>query len=211
MSYNQGRESRKQRITKKHNGGWGSSSQDFARLAFMLFEQSACYAKKVDGNCSIYTLSGIPMLFSALRCLLVELNMGMHSQKQIVSSGNIATSANDVYLIVNNYKLPKDLKEELRYLAEIRNEIIHPSHMPTGTDDNTPLYLNIVKEKGLLQSTGGSSDYTWISQLQSHKLFQWAFEIIASTTDLLLKQHEVSKYIHDGISESYGRFRSVDF
>lgn len=59
-----------------HSGAWGTSSQDFIHLANLLFEKSAAYAKHVDGNCSIYTWAGIPMLFSALRCLLVELNEG---------------------------------------------------------------------------------------------------------------------------------------
>lgn len=165
----------------------------------------------MDGNCSIYTLAGIPMLLSALRCLLIELNSGMLSQKEVVSPKKLAESTNDIHLIIRSYNLPEDLKISLRYLSELGNEIIHPTHKPTGTKNNTPSYLKIIREKGLLQSTGGSSDYIWISQLQSHKLFEWAFEQIASTVDLLLSQHEVRDYMANDISESYDRFRNVAF
>jgi len=173
MSYNQGRKSRNKQLIEDNSGVWASSSQDFVRIAFMLFEQSAGYAKNTDGNCSIYTLSGIPMLFSAIRCLIIELNSSMYTRKIIVHIEDIAKSGNDIRLIIDNYKLPEDLKHDLQYLIELRNEIIHPSHKPAGTNNNVPSYLEGIQEKALLQSTGGSSDYTWISQLQSHKLFKF--------------------------------------
>jgi len=211
MSDKQGRESRKKRILENYGGVWGSSSQDFVRLAFMLFDQSADYAKNIDGNCSVYTLSGIPMLFSAIRCLMIELNSNMYSKIIIVSPEDLANSGNDIRLIINNYELPENLKNNLEYLIELRNEIIHPSHKPVGTNDNVPSYLKIIQKKGLLQSTGDSSDYIWVAQLQSHKLFEWSFEKIASMVDLLLKQHEVDEDISNDISKSYGKFREVAF
>ena len=62
-------------MRENHSGSWGTSSQDFIYLAKLLYGHSAEYAKRCsDGNCSAYTPAGIPILFSALRCLLIELN-----------------------------------------------------------------------------------------------------------------------------------------
>ena len=203
---NSGKKFREQRITENYSGVWGSSSQDFVRLAFMLFKQSADYARNTDKNCSVYTLAGIPMLLSALRCLLIELNSNMHSQMRIIPSEDLAKSANDIQLVIDNYKLHEDLKSNLKYLIELRHEIIHPSHKPTGTRNNTPSYLSAIREKGLLQSTGEPFDYIWTSQLLSHKLFRWAFEQITNTVKLLLSQHEVGEDIANGIYESYSKY-----
>ena len=61
---------------------------------------------------------------------------------------------------------------------EIRNEIIHPVPLPTGTPDNWPDYLRRVKSKGLLSTTGKpNSDYVMLGQIASHKLFMWAIDV----------------------------------
>ena len=204
-----GRESRKNRIIKPNGGAWGSSSQDFVRIACILYTHSLECANRIDGNCSIYAPSGIPMLFSALRCLLIELNSGMFSQERVIPSNRLANSPNDIHLILEFYELPEELKNRLRTLSEVRNEIIHPSHMPEVTKNNTPAYLSVLKENEILQSTGEDSDYIWISQLQSHRLFRWAFENISATVKLLLERHKVNVELANGILESYDRYKTM--
>jgi hypothetical protein len=68
--------------------------------------------------------------------------------------------------------------EDLQDLVELRNEILHPVPLPTGTPDNWPNYLRRVKQKGLLSSTGvPNADYIMLSQIASHRLFVWAAEV----------------------------------
>lgn len=209
---NLGREGRKSRVTEDNAGVWGSSSQDFVRLANLLYEESDRYAKKAGGNCSIYTLAGIPMLFSALRCLLIELNAGMlnPATRSDAVLAKLANYPNDVKVIVKCYTLPIDLREKLQILLEVRNEITHSAHRPGSEQNNTPSYLSLLREQGLLQSMGADADYIWLSQLQSHKLFRWAFDTVRETVDVLLRTHKVSSYMADGLLESYSRYKTID-
>ena len=210
---NLGRESRRSRVTEDNSGAWGSSSQDFVRLASLLFERSAIYAKNAGGNCSIYTLAGIPMLFSALRCLLIELHSGMLNATRCDAAvlTKFAESANDVRVIIECYPtLPVDLRENLQLLLDVRHEIVHPAHRPGPEKDNTPTYLSSLRKAGLLQSTDVEIDYIWLSQLQSHRLFRWAFDTIRGTVDVLLRAHNVPSFVTDGILASYSRYETVD-
>ncbi len=128
----QGRESRKSRVQGDNSGAWASSSQDFVHLADILFSQSLSYARNTDGNCSLYTLAGIPVLFSAMRCLLIELNAGMHSglEPRAGVLADLTTSANDIEVLTKHYRLSDELRTRLESLGEVRNEIVHPAHRP---------------------------------------------------------------------------------
>lgn len=76
------------------------------------------------------------------------------------------------------YGVCGDLMEDLKDLIELRNEIVHPSPLPTGTPDNWPDYLRRVKQKGLLATSAGTvGDYLLLDQIASHKLFLWAAEV----------------------------------
>jgi hypothetical protein len=186
-----GRTSRRVRTAVPHSGAWASSSQDFARLATLLYGHSKRYSEQHDGNVSIYALAGIPVLFSALHALLIELSSGIYSDLalDLDALGTLAITANDVTFIVDNYTVPRELREDLEMLAEVRHEIVHPSHRPGPERHNTPAYLVRLRDQALLQSTGNEIDYVWISQLQSHKLFRWAFTTVADTVGLLLEAH----------------------
>lgn len=157
-------------------------------------------------------MAGIPVLFSALRCLLIELNAGIFSgslpRGPILAQ--LADAANDVQTILQNYAVPDDLARQLRQLLEVRHEIIHPAHQPGPEPHNTPAYLRSLRDDGLLQSTGKDADYTWISQLQSHRLFRWAFEVVSATVALLLREHDVSAFAEEGLNATYTRYRSID-
>jgi hypothetical protein len=81
-------------------------------------------------------------------------------------------------LMETRYRVSGDLLEDLRDLMEIRNEILHPVPLPTGTPDNWPDYLRRVKQKGLLTTSGSPNcDYVMLGQIASHKLFAWAVEV----------------------------------
>ncbi|MBI3045225.1 MAG: hypothetical protein HYY78_20620 [Betaproteobacteria bacterium] len=207
-----GRESRRSRVRDDHGGVWGSSSQDFLHLVDLLFEKSVEYAKRTDGNCSIYALAGVPLLFSALRCLLIELNAGMHTasppRQQVLT--DLASSPNDIKVILSHYSVPTDLQRRLELLVEVRHEIVHPAHRPGSDKHNTPAYLAPLRSAGLLQSTGSDSDYIWIGQLQSHKLFRWAFETVKLTVEILLTAHGVRGFMGDGLRASYSKYERFD-
>lgn len=177
-------------------------------MAGILFRHSEKYAKSLDGNCSIYALAGIPMLFSAIRCLLIELHAG---GVWGTSRGNFdvltaLAGDNDVPFILKHYSISPALTTDLSILHEVRNEIIHPAHRPGAERNNTPAYLNTLRTSELLQSTGQQTDYIWISQLQSHRLFRWAFATIQATVDVLLIAHQVPEYAAAGLRESYNRY-----
>ena len=208
----QGWESRKSRVQGDNSGAWASFSQDFIHLADILFSQSLGYARNRDGNCSIYTLAGIPVLFSAMRCLLIELNDGMYSGLVPRTSvlADLANSSNDIVVLTKHYRLSDELRKQLELLGEVRNEIVHPAHRPGIEKDGTPIHLHPLREAGILQSTGSGTDYLWLDQLQSHKLFRWAFETIANTVDVLLVAHNVPQFVADGLRESYTHFARCD-
>lgn len=179
-----GREDRKKRLTSRNNGVWATSSADMVRLVRELYVHSARYAKEFDGNVSIYTLAGIPMMFSALRALLIEANAGIYGNGKDENKLKVlAGPKNEIDFVIEYYSLPDDLSENISIVYEIRNEIVHPAHMPAGTKTETPDYLKILRDLDLLQ------DGVWLSQLQSHKLFIWAMEVIESTAKIILLEH----------------------
>src|SRR5206468_5175226 len=141
--------------------------------------------------CSPYALSGLPILLSALRAMLIEANSGMHGLGQ---NGNalkeLGATANEGLLLAKKYGLSEEQSSRLSLLYEVRNEIVHPAHMPAGTPHGTPVGMLRLRELGLLQSTSNDNgDYTWISQVQSHRLFRWAFSVIEEVATIILKEH----------------------
>ena len=150
------------------------------------------------------------MLFSALRCLLIELNAGMFSGRQdrkVLT--DLTTAPTDIEVVLNHYPISADLKEQLVLLREIRNEIIHPAHR-TGEKNGTPAYLIPLRDAGLLQSTGNDTDYIWIGQLQSHKLLTWAFATVRATVEILVYTHSIAEFIANGFRMSYARYEEIN-
>lgn len=213
---NEGRNDRKSRLIDPKSGTWASSSQDFVRLANLLYEQSINYAKQTDGNCSIYTLAGIPVLFSALRCVLIEMNTPLLPSAKNAGGPEkmkkLAESANDIRFLLDQYqdRISDGLKKKLELLVEVRNEIIHPAHLPSGAKHNTPTYLGPLRHEGILQSTGKESDYVFIAQLQSHRLFRWAFEIAGEVVEIVITSHYGNNSIFQPMVESYSRYKELD-
>lgn len=205
----EGRNDRQGRLTERRRGAWGTSSQDFLYLAIDLFALSDEYAARVDGNVSPYSLAGIPMLFSAFRCLLIEVNaMSEASDRKQEILKKLADSVNDISVFANSCQPADDLRHDLELLYEVRNEIVHPSHLPAGTPLNTPNYLAALRDRGLLQSSGRTdSDYIWLDQLQSHRLFRWAFEVIEAAAIAALK--DAPSWMAEGYRESYSQYKDI--
>jgi hypothetical protein len=170
------RQERNERLTKSFSGVMGSSSADFMRLVRHLYSHSAQYAAKCDGNLSPYTLAAIPMLFSAVRCFAIEYEN--YFSENVDALEKLKTGS-DFAAILDIYKIQGSLLHEASLLWEIRNEIIHPVHRPTGTKDNWPDSLREIKDMGLLQSSGSPDhDYIMMAQLESHRLFGYACGVI---------------------------------
>jgi len=208
----EGRKDRTDRLLEQRSGPWGSSSQSYIGHATDLFVQSAERARASDGNCSAYALSGVPVLLSALRAVLIEANSGLYGRgrdAQLLErlGGNIPEGV----MVCEKYQFSPEDRNKLPLLYEVRNEIIHPTHRPAGTSHNTPLGMLCIRELGLLQSTGKEdSDYIWIEQLQSHRLFRWAFLIIENVVAVVLQQHHSLEEDFSFHMQSYKRYRELD-
>lgn len=151
------------------------------------------------------------MLFSALRCFLVELYSGLFDDQ--LDSGalrKLGSGTNDIAVLREHASLPTDLLAELTLLYEVRHEIIHPAHRPGPERDNAPAYLSGLKARGLLHSTGRADDYIWIAQLQSHRLFHWGFVTIQRTVLALLDEHPTNAFTQWGLRTSYSAFSAHD-
>jgi len=208
----EGRKSRESRVREGLSGPWGTSSQDFVYLAGLLYGHSAEYAKRLDGNCSAYTLAGIPILFSALRCLLIELNADIYLTGRANPGvlAELAKSSNDVKVILKHYSIPTELRDRLKLLVQVRHEILHPAHRPSGDAGNTPAYLEPLRRAQLLQSTGGDSDYIWLDQLKSHRLFSWGFRTVKQTVAILVEAHQLPPFKAAGLIASYSDYETPD-
>jgi hypothetical protein len=170
-----GRGDRAGRLTENRAGAWGTSSADFMHVVRLLFANSKSYADSIDGNCSPYALPAIAMLLTSVRCLVIEYASYPPADLAMLEA---LTEGNDFMAILSKYKIEDPLRSEALLMQELRHEILHPAHRPSGTRDNLPDYLRTLKQRGLLQSTGrADSDYIFLSQLQSHRLFEWAWQV----------------------------------
>jgi hypothetical protein len=201
-----GRADRTARLKELKSGAWGSSSADFVHLIRSLLEHSKAYAARFDGNCSPYSLCAIPMLLSSLRCLVVE-----YASFPPVDADALDELAapDDLGKMLTRYGVEPPLRSDALLLQEVRNEIIHPAHRPTGSPDNCPDYLRPLKDRGLLQSTGRvDSDYMFLSQLQSHRLFKWACRVTADLAEKVIQSNPAKFAALGEFIENYNSLRS---
>jgi hypothetical protein len=187
-----GRTDRKARLTEARAGWCATASQDYLSLAVNLYSLSSAYAKKRDGNASIYPLAGIPLLVSTIRALLIEANSGMCGNRSDPKSmARLAKDPNEIGLISEKYQSGNpNVAIDIALLYEVRNEIVHPAHTPSGTTHNTPTNMLPLRDRRLLRSAGkDDGDYGWIAQLQSHRLFRWAFFTVERVAEAVLSTH----------------------
>jgi hypothetical protein len=172
---NAGRNDRLSRVTEHRSGAWGTVSQDLLHLAAKLFRLSKDESNsQLDKNTSRFVYAGIPLLLAAVHSFAVEYEgiLNLEPLPAELSTDPLAK------LMETRYGLSGRPLEDLRDLIEIRNEIIHPHPMPTGTPDNWPDYLRHIKQKEFLSSTGDpKTDYIMLAQIASHRLFGWAVEV----------------------------------
>lgn len=175
---------RDERLVMNFDGVMGSSSVDFMRLVRLLYAHSARYAAAHDGNVTPYTLAAIPMLFSALRCFVIEYESHWPSNSEALSA---LKYIGDINKILDRYGIEDPLRTEAFFLREIRNEILHPVHRPTGTKDNWPDSLREVKNMGVLQSSGlPDADYIMMAQMGSHRLFGFACGVVRDIVSTII-------------------------
>lgn len=201
----EGKKSRDSRLTSEHGGSCATSSQDFMYLVSWLFQLSANWAEQHGGgNSSLYTPAAIPMLFSAFRCLLIELNSKILQGHNPEVLKQLSKSPNDVEVFAERYGPDPELLADLELLHEIRNEIVHPATLPEGTAHNTPVYLIDIRQRGLLQSTEKEdSDYIWSDQIRSHRLLIWACDVIARSAIHAIQSHNLHEMVAQGYMASY--------
>jgi hypothetical protein len=202
-----GRADRKERLGARQGIPSASSSQDYVRLANLLFKASADEAQRIDGNCSSHALAGIPMLFAALRALLIEVNAGPPGSTRN-DTALAQLDGPDLPVLFTHYEIPSDLRTNLELLHEVRNEIVHPTHIAGLTPHGTPAYLSVLRQSRLLQSTGNDqADYAWISQLKSHALFGFTFDNIETAARIILTKHQADEELREFQLESYACHR----
>jgi hypothetical protein len=146
------------------------------------------------------------MLLSSLRCLAVEYASFLPFDADALDE---LAAPDDFGKMLTRYRVEEPLRSEALLLQEVRNEIIHPVHRPTGTSDNCPDYLRPLKSQGLLQSTGKvDSDYIFLSQLQSHRLLKWACRVTGDLAAKVIQSNPAKIAAFGGFIENYNSLRS---
>ena len=185
--------SRKERENRILNpkGGWSeTSSTDFFFLVDRLHELATQEADSLDGNTTSYTWAALPMLLSGLDALMLEQEAMFLNQRKEDRLETLISSSPLPEKFAVLYGTSGELLQDLGALVELRNEIIHPAHLPLGTRDNWPDYLRCVKDLGVVQSTGDpNADYLMLGQMKSLRLLRWALEVVARLKEVVLRHH----------------------
>jgi hypothetical protein len=169
-----GTKDRKERLEQRKSGQWSTVSSDLLYLVSRLYKLSEKEADTSPGKrSSKMVFAGIPLLLSSLSSLIIECeNIGTVTPAALDMSQPLPKLLSERYLMSG--KLLKDFE----CLCEIRNEIVHPVPLPTGTNDNWPNYLRRVKDKRVaIEHPEPDTHYTFFAQMASHDLFAWAVVI----------------------------------
>ena len=193
------RKDRKERLLQPKGGWAGTTSTDFFHLVNKLCERARAEAKSLDGNTSSYVWAALPILLSGLWATVIEQEaMFLHQRKP----DRVQVLIDVQYLpdqFVRLYGLSGELLDDLKILVDLRNEIIHPAHLPTGTPDNWPDSLRAFKQRGLLSSTGDlRSDYLMLEQMKSLRLLEWALAVVERLRSIVLNHHGQIALQHEG-------------
>src|ERR1039457_3171453 len=164
---------REDRLTDRNPGQWATSSQDYLLVVSKLFALSWREAKRyANGNWSGYLYAGIPLLISSIHAFMVEY------ENMLRPKSDLTKILDPPAILERRYGVAGSLLDDFKDLYEIRNELMHPAHLPPGTPDNWPEYLRRIKDIGLLNTTGRSDgDHHLLGQIASHRLFRWAMGI----------------------------------
>jgi hypothetical protein len=172
-----GKRNRDERLLKPSAGGWGSYHSLFVHMAGELYHPSGLQASAGSGNGSWFPYAAVPVLLAALQSFIIEYECTLGWDRTCLEPLTQSGFGGLLKLLETRYRVGGKLLEEARDLIEVRNEMIHPVPLPTGTEDNCPAYLRHLKEQGLLESTGEATDYCFMAQLASHRLFAWSCRV----------------------------------
>lgn len=176
----EGKKSRDDRLLHLHGGQWGTFSADLVYLVGCLYRLSFEEAKSHDGNYSKFPYAGIPLLPSALQSFVIEYEslLNIAASRPMLEPLAFHGQRGLLEMLRKRYKVDGELLKEAEDLIEVRNEIVHPIPVPAGTAGNCPAYLQHLKSRGLLESTGKqTADFGFFAQLASHRLFAWACRV----------------------------------
>jgi hypothetical protein len=165
-----GRKDRAERLKQRKPGQWTTVSSDLLYLASKLYKQSEKDVRTAkDGRTSKMVFAGIPLLLTSLSALIIECeSIGVPTPPTLDPLQPLPK------LLSERYHMSGELLKDFECLCEIRNEIVHPVVLPTGSKDNWPEYLRRVKNKRVLvEHPNPGSHYT----MASHDLFAWAVAI----------------------------------
>ena len=164
-----GTKDRADRLKHRKPGQWSSVSSDFLYLASKLYKLSEKeVSTSIEGGTSKMVFAGIPVLLSSLSALIIECeHIGVLTPPELDMKQPLPQ------LLKQRYGMSGELLKDFECLCEIRNEIVHPVPLPTGTKDGWPEYLRRVKDKLIaVEQPGGL-----FAQLASHDLFTWALMV----------------------------------
>ena len=199
-----GRQDRNNRLGGTRKGGVVSSHVDFLVLIERLRRHSIEYAKQHDGNISPYALAAIPLMISMIRALVIDCEvMTLKPELNL----ECLRRDGDIRAVLERYGIQGDLRKDAEYLVEIRNEIVHPTHISLDSKDNWPEYLRAIKDAGLLNSTNrDDSDYDFFHQLNSHRLLEWAMGVTWNVSREILVSYSTSEKIRacKGFLQNFG-------
>lgn len=194
---NKPKKSRLKRITPTP-GMWTVLSSGIKSKIKVLLNRS--HQNKKDGKLIFETIYGIPLIFSCMRSMCIEIeNTKVRFKKPQYSSELLdffksGDNKNDIKKIAKFYNLGETIKQDLHYAIEIRNEIIHPSPYPED-GHNLPPYLDYFLPKKILWSPpleNFAHDLFWY--FQTHELFEWMVQLFI----------QVSKSVYDTVPDDIG-------
>lgn len=170
----QGTKDRVERVKQRKTGQWSTVSSDLLFLASRIYKLSEKEAQSSkDGKSSKMVFAGIPLLLSSLTSLIIECeSIG------VVTAPAVEPLEPLPEVLSTRYRLSGELLKDFECLCEIRNEIVHPVPLPTGTSDNWPEYLRRVKNmKVTIEHPEPNVHYTFFAQMASHDLFSWSLYV----------------------------------
>jgi hypothetical protein len=166
-----GTKDRKGRLEQRKSGQWSTVSSDLLFLASRLYKLSEQDANNAtDKRTSKMVFAGVPLLLSSLYSLIIECE-----SIAVLTAPDVDPFKALPNVLSTKYGMSGELLKDFECLCEVRNEIVHPVPLPTGTADNWPEYLRRVKDKMVtVRHPDPETHYTFFGQLASHDLFAWA-------------------------------------
>jgi hypothetical protein len=169
-----GTKDRLDRVKQRKTGQWSTVSSDLLFLASRIYKLSEKEAQaSKDGKSSKMVFAGIPLLLSSLTSLIIECeSIGVLTAPAVEPLEPLPE------VLSTRYGISGELLKDFECLCEIRNEIVHPVPLPTGSSDNWPEYLRRVKNmKITIEHPEPNVHYTFFAQMASHDLFSWSLYV----------------------------------